>query len=481
MKRAMLFGAIGLVFVLAAAPAGTIWSWGSETDGLQTNVPEGDDFVQVAAGAKHSLALRADGTIVGWGSNLYGQINIPDFQDFVAIAAGGDFSIGLRSNGEVVTWGRNNYSQVSGKPAGGGFVAIAAGNNHGVAIRANGSAVAWGLSSSFTGLAAMTDYLAVAGGGYHTVALRGAGPTGSVVNYGATWDGLGDVPAGNDFVAVEAGVDHSLALRADGTLAAWGLPSGANDYGQVTATPQEGGFSKIAAGDRFNVALKTDGTLVAWGRWSSGQTNVPMGDGFVAIAAGGAHALAIREQSSLVVNAPNGGEAFRAGSLQTITWTTVGTIANVVIEYSTDNGQTWVAVTPANEGNTGVYEWRTPDVDSQECLVRVSSASGFVADVSDAPFTIYPCPLKADLTGDCVVDFADFAIMASEWLLSDSPEEPETNPADFDLNGKVDWQDLEALAIRWLQQDAGTYDLDGESPVNMKDFAMFADNWGWQR
>ena len=151
-------------------------------------------------------------------------------------------------------------------------MAIVAGTHHGVAIRANGSAVARGLSSSFTGLAATTDYLAVAGGEYHTVALRGAGPTGSVVNYGATWDGLGDVPAGNDFVAVEAGVDHSLALRADGTLAAWGLPRGANDYGQVTATPQEGGFSKIAAGDRFNVALNGR----RWLRGDGGRAAKPM-------------------------------------------------------------------------------------------------------------------------------------------------------------------------------------------------------------
>ena len=76
--------------------------------------------------------------------------------------------------------------------------------------------------------------------------------------------------------------------------------------------------------------------------------------------------------------------------------------------------------------------------------------------------------------------FADFAI-GRQVVVVRFAGGAETSPADFDLNGKVDWQDLEALAIRWLQQDAGTYDLDGESPVNMKDFAMFADNWGWQR
>ena len=43
----------------------------------------------------HSLALRSDGTLVGWGWNNYGQINCPSGSNFVAMAAGGDHSLAI--------------------------------------------------------------------------------------------------------------------------------------------------------------------------------------------------------------------------------------------------------------------------------------------------------------------------------------------------------------------------------------------------
>ena len=48
----------------------------------------GNDFVAIAAGGTHSLALKSDGSIVGWGSNYYGQASPPAGNNFVAIAAG---------------------------------------------------------------------------------------------------------------------------------------------------------------------------------------------------------------------------------------------------------------------------------------------------------------------------------------------------------------------------------------------------------
>jgi hypothetical protein len=54
-------------------------------------------FVAVAAGGLHSLGLKADGSIVVWGYNLWGQINVPaPNSGFVAVAAGGVHSLGIQ-------------------------------------------------------------------------------------------------------------------------------------------------------------------------------------------------------------------------------------------------------------------------------------------------------------------------------------------------------------------------------------------------
>ena len=51
-------------------------------------MPAGNDFVAIAASGFHSLALKSDGSLVGWGENSYGETNVPAGNGFVAIAAG---------------------------------------------------------------------------------------------------------------------------------------------------------------------------------------------------------------------------------------------------------------------------------------------------------------------------------------------------------------------------------------------------------
>jgi alpha-tubulin suppressor-like RCC1 family protein len=92
-------------------------------------------------------------------------------------------------------------------------------------------------------------------------------------------------------VAVAAGTVYSLALKSDGSLAAWG-----NDiYGQ-TNVPSGTDFMAIEAGENHSVALRLDGSLVAWGANGNGQTIVPAGNGYTAIAAANTHSLAIQHQ-----------------------------------------------------------------------------------------------------------------------------------------------------------------------------------------
>jgi len=55
--------------------------------------PAGSDFIAIAAGREHSLAVKSDGSVVGWGRNDYGQATAPAGNNFIAIAAGSDFSL----------------------------------------------------------------------------------------------------------------------------------------------------------------------------------------------------------------------------------------------------------------------------------------------------------------------------------------------------------------------------------------------------
>jgi alpha-tubulin suppressor-like RCC1 family protein len=130
------------------------------------------------------------------------------------------------------------------------------------------------------------------------------------------------VGAENDWAAVSAGGYHSLALKADGSLWAWGK----NDYGQLGAyiatinrTPFQVDTAKdwaaVSAGNRHSLALKKDGTVWAWGynyygalgdgTTTLGRRYTPVQVGtakdWTAVSAGGYHSLALKADGSLWV------------------------------------------------------------------------------------------------------------------------------------------------------------------------------------
>jgi hypothetical protein len=92
--------------------------------------------------------------------------------------------------------------------------------------------------------------------------------------------------------------------------------------------------------------------------------------------------------NTLTLTSPNGGEVWEAGSAQSVAWTTTGTVGNVKIESSADNGQTWTTIA-ASAANTGSCPWTVPSAASANCLVRISQAAGgSPMDVSDQRFSI---------------------------------------------------------------------------------------------
>ena len=91
---------------------------------------------------------------------------------------------------------------------------------------------------------------------------------------------------------------------------------------------------------------------------------------------------------TITVTSPNGGESWMISTTRDITWTSTGSVGNLNIDYSLNNGSSWTSIVTGT-ANDGLYEWTIPSVTpSVNCLVRVQEADGFPTDQSDAVFSI---------------------------------------------------------------------------------------------
>jgi len=98
--------------------------------------------------------------------------------------------------------------------------------------------------------------------------------------------------------------------------------------------------------------------------------------------------IQLKEPSSIAIYSPNGGENWAPGTQQWIGFT--GTyLTTVNLEYSTNNGVTWIKIADNQPADAGGYAWTIPNTPSAQCKVRVTDADDpTVTDVSDAAFTI---------------------------------------------------------------------------------------------
>lgn len=101
----------------------------------------------------------------------------------------------------------------------------------------------------------LTNAVAVSAGYYQKLALRRDGTL-------AAWGRNTNVPSGlTNIAAISAGGVFSMALRGDGTVVGWGT----NLWGQPIVPSGISNVTAIAAGYDYGLALRTDGTVIAWG------------------------------------------------------------------------------------------------------------------------------------------------------------------------------------------------------------------------
>ena len=262
--------------------AGQVVAW--EENNRQVTVPDGlDDVTDIAASVTHNLALHSDGHVTAWGRHPLAATVPDDVRDVTAIAAGFAHNLALHSDGHVSAWGNNDSGQASVPDGLPNVTAIAAGGVHSVALHRDGQITIWGFGGKpVTRLRNVTD---VSAGISHGLALH---EDGHITAWGSGDYGQATVPDGmRDVTKIAAGNLYNLVLHSDGRVAAWG----GDLYGEATVPAGLSNVIAIAAGGH-SLALRRDRYVIAWG--DNGRASVPDGVRDVTnIAAGTSVSLAI--------------------------------------------------------------------------------------------------------------------------------------------------------------------------------------------
>ncbi len=150
------------------------------------------------------------------------------------------------------------------------------------------------------------------------------------------------------------------------------------------------------------------------------------------------------------VTSPDGGETWCVGDSRTIRWSSFN-VAAVRIESSTDGGWNWDLIADSTPAS-GAYSWMLPDVESDDCLIRVSDAEdGDPSDVSDEPFTITSEATLAVLAPNGGERWHPYATETIRWTSSCV----EDVRLEYSTDGGATWQ-----SIAETESDPGTYEWD---------------------
>lgn len=221
-----------------------------------------------SAGENHTAAIMNNGTLWTWGWNISGQLGDGTLTDRYTPT-----QIGTATNWLKIA---TNHS------------------SHCIALKTNGTLWGWGLNQS--GQAGDYNYSNI--NGYTLIPQQ--------------------IGTDNNWNVITTGNKHSLAIKNNGTLWAWGRNEdgqlGIGNYANKDAPTQVGtatDWANVSAGSAHTIAIKQDGSIWAWGNNGDGQLgigntvskNVPTRIGtlnsWVNVYAGGGFCLALKNDGTL--------------------------------------------------------------------------------------------------------------------------------------------------------------------------------------
>jgi len=230
-------GVGGTAWVMGRGNSGAIGDGYATNRTSPTSVVGGHRFVSGSIYNGSVVAIKIDGSAWAWGSNSYGQLGVGDTSN--------------RSSPTSVVGGHN-------------FVQVTRTNRNAAGLRSDGTVWCWGINES-----------GIIGDGYNGFIYSRSSPTSVIGNH--------------SFIKVvggaEYGVNHFVALKADGTAWCWGanyygnLGEGYSDFQYHRSSPVSviGNHSFIdIASTLISLGLKADGTVWGWG--GSGTYGVGVGD-----------------------------------------------------------------------------------------------------------------------------------------------------------------------------------------------------------
>ncbi len=301
--------------------------------------------------------------------------NQPEIYKFAIAKLGDSCGAGIKSNGTLWTWGGNNLGTLgnnsmtdSNKPIQVGtetdWKTLEAGQAHIIALKNNGTL--WGWGDNFQGQL-----------GIGTTTASGVRiPT--------------QIGTDSDWKTISSTYNHTLAIKTNGTLWAWGRNDYTGQLGDGTIinklSPVQIGtatnWSSISAGDHHSMAIKTDGTLWTWGNNDEGQfgTNntsgslIPLNISATAagiitykfVSCGAFHTLAIRTDGTLWATGINtDGQIGDGTNTNRTSFVKIGTSAD------------WIFVSAGLAHNIGL---KGPDNVSKKLVVWGKNHKGQLGD-----------------------------------------------------------------------------------------------------